>query len=71
MQELIAPQPERLLPWPKVRPLVGDMGRTTAWRRAREGTFPKPIRISSNRVAWRESDILAWQAQCAPPAVGG
>jgi predicted DNA-binding transcriptional regulator AlpA len=54
--------PERLLSWPQVRPLAGDIGRTTAWRMERQGLFPKSVQISPGRRAWRESDILAWQA---------
>jgi predicted DNA-binding transcriptional regulator AlpA len=61
-------QAERLLSWPKVRQLAGDMGRTTAWRLEKVGQFPAPVQVSPGRVAWRESDILAWQAQRAPKA---
>lgn len=25
-----------------------------------EGVFPKPLRLSERRVAWRESDIWSW-----------
>ena len=60
------PVSDRLLPWPKVRPLVGDIGRTTAWRMQRQGTFPTPVQVSPNRVAWREADIRAWQASRLP-----
>jgi prophage regulatory protein len=54
--------PERYLSWPQVRPLVGDIGRTTAWRLERAGHFPKSLSVSPGRRAWRESDIVAWQA---------
>ena len=54
--------PERYLSWPQVRPLVGDIGRTTAWRLERQGLFPRSLSVSPGRRAWRESDILAWQA---------
>lgn len=54
-------RPERLLSWREVAPLIG-MSRVTAWRRAREGLFPKPVKTSAQRTAWRESDIVAWQA---------
>ncbi len=53
---------ERYLSWPQVRPMAGNMGRATAWRLERAGDFPPPVKISPGRVAWRESDILAWQA---------
>jgi predicted DNA-binding transcriptional regulator AlpA len=42
--------------------MAGNMGRATAWRLERAGDFPPPVKISPGRVAWRESDILAWQA---------
>lgn len=57
-----APSPERMLSWRQVRPLVGDIGRTTAWRLERQGAFPSSLPVSPGRRAWRESDILAWQA---------
>lgn len=57
-----------LLPWRRVRERVG-LGRTTCYRLQRlEGprAFPKPIRLSPGRVAWRESDIATWvEAQAA------
>jgi len=33
---------------------------TTAWRRVREGTFPRPVRISSQITAWRVGEIREW-----------
>ncbi len=33
---------------------------TTLWRRVKDGTFPKPIHISTNAIAWREADVEAW-----------
>jgi prophage regulatory protein len=38
------------------------MERTTIWRAVRKGTFPRPLRISKQRVAWRESEVEAWLA---------
>jgi prophage regulatory protein len=35
---------------------------TTIYRRMKVGTFPQPVRLGKRRVAWRESDIAAWQA---------
>ena len=47
---------------------VGSSGR---WREipinppihGREGTFPKPIRVSPGRIAWSEAEIAAWQKE--------
>ena len=61
--EVQAKAPERYLSWPQVRPLVGNIGRTTAWRMEKAQTFPAPVSVSPGRRAWRESDILAWQAK--------
>lgn len=33
---------------------------TTLWRRVRDGSFPAPVRISPNRIAWRRRDVAAW-----------
>ena len=53
--------PDPWLRWRQVRDLTG-LGRTTAWRMRRDGDFPDPVPISRGRVAWRESDIVAWNA---------
>lgn len=37
-----------------------SLRKTTIYRLMKEGTFPKPLRISSMRVAWRTADIQAW-----------
>lgn len=51
---------ERLLPWADVHDRVGQLSRKTVWQLRRRGLFPEPVRLSAKRVAWRESDILAW-----------
>ncbi|MCK1533164.1 MULTISPECIES: AlpA family phage regulatory protein [unclassified Bradyrhizobium] len=33
----------------------------TMWRMERRGRFPKRVRISPGKVAWRKSDIEAWE----------
>ncbi len=59
-------EPEEYLPWRKVRPLAGDIGRTTAWRWIKEGKFPAPVPLpGGHRVAWRQSDLLQWQTGLA------
>ena len=35
---------------------------TTIYRKMKAGTFPQPVRVGRRRVAWRESDIAAWQS---------
>tara|TARA_R110001599_G_scaffold9972_5_gene49282 strand:- start:6804 stop:7013 length:210 start_codon:yes stop_codon:yes gene_type:complete len=45
------------LPW-----VISTTGlkRTTLWRKEKEGTFPKRIKLSENAVGWKESEILSW-----------
>jgi len=57
---------ERYLSWKQLHPVYVNVSRSTAWRGIRDGEFPAPVRISRGRVAWRERDILAWQAARAP-----
>jgi len=37
-----------------------DLSRSTIYRLIADGDFPKPVRISKGRVAWRERDLTAW-----------
>jgi prophage regulatory protein len=54
-------QADRLLnKWAVERETSLDI--TTIYRRMKVGTFPQPVRVGKRRVAWRESDIAAWQA---------
>jgi len=39
------------------------VSRATRWRMIEKGSFPKPIRISPGRIAWRESDVRAWMGE--------
>jgi len=50
----------RLLRFHQVRELVGNPSRTTVWRWCRDGNFPRPIRLSSGLIAWREKAVLEW-----------
>jgi prophage regulatory protein len=33
----------------------------TLWRKVRDGSFPRPLKLSAGVTAWRESDVLDWQ----------
>lgn len=54
-----------------------DTSRVTIWRWARQGTFPKPVKLGPNCTRWRLEDVEAWEAQqvaaeaAAIPAEGG
>ncbi len=53
------PPNDRALRWPAVRNIV-NVGRTTAWRLIKRGSFPEPFRISPGCVAWSELEIQEW-----------
>lgn len=40
-------------------PALLPISRSSWWSGVREGKYPKPVRISPRRVAWRASDIAA------------
>ena len=56
---------DRLLRLDEVLHTTG-LGRNTVYRRIREGTFPKQVRIGPNSVAWRQSDIAHWMDDPLP-----
>jgi len=38
------------------------MSPPTIWRKAnKEGTFPKPVKLSAGVTAWRDSDLAEWE----------
>lgn len=38
----------------------------TIWRWVKRGHFPKPVKIGQRAVAWRKTDLDAWEAsRCA------
>ncbi len=54
-------QSERLLALPTVLERTA-LKRASLYAAMDRGEFPRPIRLSSNRVAWVESRIQAWIA---------
>jgi prophage regulatory protein len=42
-----------------------SFSKATIYRKVADGTFPRPLKIRKSRVAWRESDIVAWIAGLA------
>ncbi len=53
---------DRFLGFPQLQDRI-PLSRTTIWRREREGTFPRSVRISPGRRAWREREINEWCEQ--------
>lgn len=45
--------------WPRLSKEIG-LSRATVWRKIKEGTFPKPMKITANLVGWRRADIEEW-----------
>lgn len=39
------------------------LGRNTIYRRMREGTFPRQVRLGPNSVAWLQSTISEWMSE--------
>lgn len=50
---------DRLLPLSDLRRMV-PLSRSSIYAKVAAGDFPAPLRLSANRVAWREADVLAW-----------
>ena len=58
---------DRFIRQPELQRTTG-LSRTTIWRLERTGQFPKRRRISSNSIAWLESEIITWMAERAEVA---
>jgi prophage regulatory protein len=57
-------KPQKYLRLPDVENLTGlKKSSIYAGMKATPPTFPHCVRLSARAVAWRESDIAAWQAQ--------
>ena len=56
---------ERILRRPAVEAMVG-IGRSTLYAWVADGDFPRPVRLGTRAVGWRESDIHAWLASRKP-----
>ena len=37
------------------------VSRPTIWRWARNGKFPKPVRLGAGSTRWRSADLEAWE----------
>ncbi len=51
--------PNRLMRPSEVGRLLG-ISRNHLYRKIRQGTFPPPIRIGHNSLAWPEEEVVAW-----------
>jgi len=57
----LPPEQDILYRIPEVEAITGKK-RQTIYRDIRAGTFPKPVKLSSQSVAWRKSDLDRWMA---------
>ena len=55
----VSPRGERLLTWPQLALLI-PYSRQHVGRLEARGAFPRRLQIGAARVAWRESEALAW-----------
>jgi len=46
------------------------IGRSSIYAKVRDGSFPKPIKLSTRMIGWIEADIDAWQQKCIAKARG-
>ncbi|MDZ4153742.1 helix-turn-helix transcriptional regulator [Methylicorpusculum sp.] len=44
---------------PELRKLI-PFSRSTFWRKVKQGTFPKPFKLSENISAWKVEDVNEW-----------
>lgn len=52
-------QENRILRLREVMRLTG-LSKTTIYRRYRDGTFPRPLKLGPQSVGWRRREILEW-----------
>ena len=46
--------------------LIGEIlpfSSATLWRKVKDGTFPKPIKLGPAITAWKSSDVKFWLAK--------
>jgi prophage regulatory protein len=48
-----------------IKGVVGltTLSQTTIYTLAKDGEFPKQVRIGPNRVVWRRAEVVAWLEQ--------
>jgi prophage regulatory protein len=57
------PKPPELLRITKVQARTG-LSRASVWRLVRDASFPAPVRIGRRAVAWLDTEIDSWIANC-------
>lgn len=54
------PQPTKFLRLPQVREIAGGVAPSTIWGWVKNGTFPRPYKLSANCSAWSAAEVDAW-----------
>lgn len=49
----------RFLRLPEVCKVTG-LAKSTVWLHSRQGTFPRPVAVSSKVSAWRSDELASW-----------
>lgn len=47
-------------------PAILPFSSATLWRKVRDGSFPKPVKLSDRITAWRSEDVQHWMASRKP-----
>ena len=50
---------DRLIYWPEVASIV-PLSRVSVWKLRQSGEFPRPVKLTANRIAWRLSEVMEW-----------
>ena len=58
---------DAILRLPEVAKRIG-LSRSTIWQYARQGKFPKPVKLGVRAVGWRESELNDWIESRACPS---
>jgi prophage regulatory protein len=49
-----------LVTWQDLRSRGITFSQPTIYRKIKDGSFPRPLKIGANRIAWLESEISDW-----------
>jgi prophage regulatory protein len=58
-----------LVSWPDLKTRGIMFSRATIYRKIDDGTFPRPLKLGANKIAWLESEIDDWIASIAAARV--
>jgi prophage regulatory protein len=54
---------QKMIPKKELGAYTGGLKRTAIEDLVKRGEFPKPVRLSERRLAWIESELVAWQQE--------